>query len=122
VADKKMTLQAQINNFRKEYIFVPTEYPMERIELKDILFIVGMKDYLKIVTTQNKIHILQSFKRMLEILPSADFVLTHKSFVVALSKIENIERNRIKIGDNLIPISEPLKTKFYEAIDRLNRD
>lgn len=120
VADKYNKSIAK-NGKQKEFIFVHTEYRMERIELKDILYIEGMKDYLKIVTTSKDILTLKSFKTLLEMLPPTDFVRTHKSYVVALSKIENIERNRIKIGNKLIPVSDTYKPDFYKAIERLNR-
>lgn len=120
IADKQMVLHSQ-NGKQKEFIFVHTEYRMERIELKNILYIEGMKDYLKIVTKSKDILTLRSFKALLEILPSDDFVRTHKSYVVAISKIENIERNRIKISDKLIPISDTYKSDFYQAIERLNK-
>jgi len=109
------------NNYTKDSIFVNTEYRLERIELKRILYIEGMKDYLKIVTTEKNILTLQNFKGILEILPEDEFVRTHKSFIVALNKIENIERNRIKIGKALIPISDTYKIGFYNLIDKQNR-
>jgi DNA-binding LytR/AlgR family response regulator len=105
----------------KDSIFVNTEYRIERIELKNILYVEGMKDYLKIVTSEKAILTLQSFKGILEILPSNEFVRAHKSFIVALNKIENIERNRIKIGKTLIPISDTYREDFYTMIDRQNR-
>lgn len=120
IADRQIRQPAQ-NGKQKDYIFVHTEYRMERIELNDILFIEGMKDYLKIVTLSRDILTLKSFKAILELLPSEDFIRTHKSYVVALSKIENIERNRIKIGNKLIPVSDTYKSDFYKAIERLNR-
>ncbi len=55
------------------------------------------------------------------ILPTNEFVRAHKSFIVALNKIENIERNRIKIGKTLIPISDTYREDFYTRIDKQNR-
>ena len=79
-----------------------------------------MKDYLKIVTSEKAILTLQSFKGILEILPSNEFVRAHKSFIVAINKIESIERNRIKIGKTLIPISDTYREEFYAMIDKQN--
>lgn len=98
------------------YIFIKTEYRIEKIELKDILFIQGMKDYLQICMADKKIMTLQSFKKMIQVLPENEFVRVHNSFIVSLSKIENIERNRIKIGENSIPISESYKDNFYNLL------
>ena len=72
-----------------------------------------MKDYLQIHTTDKKIMTLQTFKNLLEILPQIDFQRVHNSYIVSISKIENIERNRIRIGKDLIPISDSYKDKFY---------
>jgi len=99
-----------------EYIFVKTEYRIEKIELKNILFIQGMKDYLQICMVDKKIMTLQSFKKMMQVLPENEFVRVHNSFIVSLSKIENIERNRIKIEENSIPISESYKDNFYNLL------
>jgi two-component system, LytTR family, response regulator len=106
-------LNSSKNNDSNDYIFVKTEYRIEKIEIKDILFIKGMKDYLQIHTTERKIMTLQTFKNLLEILPQIDFQRVHNSYIVSISKIENIERNRIRIGKELIPISNSYKDKFY---------
>jgi DNA-binding LytR/AlgR family response regulator len=100
------------NNFN-DYIFVKTEYRIEKIVIMDILYIQGMKDYLQIHTVDRKIMTLQTFKNLLEILPQCDFQRVHNSYIVSISKIENIERNRIRIGKDLIPISDSYKDKFY---------
>ncbi len=97
----------------KDYIFVKTEYRIEKIELKDILYIRGMKDYLQINTTNQKIMTLQTFKKIIDVLPQSEFQRVHNSYIVSVSKIENIERNRIKIGKDLIPISDGFKEQFY---------
>lgn len=106
----------------RDSVFINTEYRIERIELKKILYIEGMKDYLKIVTADKNILTLQNFKSIQEILPPDEFVRTHKSFIVALNKIESIERNRIKIGKALIPVSDTYKMEFYNRIDNRNRN
>jgi two-component system, LytTR family, response regulator len=115
--DKVYTqLNGLMSNITIDYLFVKTEYRIEKVVLKDILYIQGMKDYLQIHTLDRKIMTLQTFKNLLETLPSNDFQRVHNSYVVAISKIENIERNRIKIGDDLIPISDSYKDKFYETL------
>lgn len=100
------------------FIFVKTEYRIEKIEIKDILYIQGMKDYLQIHTSNQNIMTLQTFKNLLEILPGSDFQRVHNSYIVSISKIENIERNRIRIGQNLIPISESYKSQFYNILKK----
>ena len=75
-----------------------------------------MKDYLQICTSEKKIMTLLSFGNILELLPSEEFVRVHNSYIVSISKIENIEKNRIKIGEKLIPISDSYKDTFYNLL------
>ena len=121
VAEARIDQLKEKSSRQKDSIFINTEYRIERIELKSILYVEGMKDYLKIVTSGKTILTLQSFRGILEILPSDEFVRAHKSFIVALNKIENIERNRIKIGKTLIPISDTYRDEFYNMIDKQNK-
>jgi len=97
-------LKSSTNN---DYIFIKTEYRIEKIELKDILYIQGMKDYLQINTLNKKIMTLQTFKNLLDILPERDFQRVHNSFIISISKIKSIERNRIRIGDCHATIIHP---------------
>ena len=100
-----------------DFIFVKTEYRIEKVNLEDILYIEGMKDYLRLVTTNGNIMTLQRFKTYEEFLPAQRFVRVHKSYLVAVAKIESIERNRIKIKDKLIPISDTYKDGFYKLLE-----
>ena len=100
------------------FIFVKTEYRLEKIFFNDVLYIEGKKDYRKIHTTDKPVMTLQTFNDFeREISPSL-VCRVHKSFMVSLAKIESIERDRIKIKDILIPISGTYKELFYELINR----
>ncbi len=109
-------LSVVFNNHSHDYIFVKTEYRIEKIEIKDIMYIKGMKDYLQIHTSDRKIMTLQTFKNLLDVLHDFDFQRVHNSYIVSISKIENIERNRIRIGKDLIPISDSYKSQFFEIL------
>jgi two-component system LytT family response regulator len=98
-------------------IFVKTEYRLEGINTSDILYIEGMGDYRRIVTTQKKIMTLQSFKELTDILPTDKFFRVHNSYIVSLDRIEKIERNRITINEKLIPISESFGKEFYNKLN-----
>jgi two-component system, LytTR family, response regulator len=102
---------------KPDYIFVKTEYRIEKVDLKNVLYIQGMKDYLQIVSEKKKIMTLQSFKNILEFLPTKDFVRVHNSYIVSIDKIDNIERNRIKIGEKFIPITDSYKEGFYKLLN-----
>jgi len=98
------------------YIFIKTEYRHERVDFDDILYIEGMKDYLRIVCKERKIMTLMSFAKMEESLPSAEFCRVHKSYLVALKKIKSVERGIIVIADQRIPVSNTYKDNFYSKI------
>jgi DNA-binding LytR/AlgR family response regulator len=105
-----------ISSEEKNYIFVKTEYRMQRVDFKDILYIEGLKEYLIIKMITGRVITLQSFKHMEEMLPTSNFIRVHKSYMVAIDKIEFIERNRIKISDKLIPIGDTYKKVFYDTV------
>jgi DNA-binding LytR/AlgR family response regulator len=100
----------------KNFIFVKTEYRLERISLSDIFFIEGMGDYRNVQTGSKKILTLKTFSDFETELPVNSFCRVHKSFIVSIDKIISIEHNRIKIKDTLIPISESYKDRFYNLI------
>lgn len=106
-------------NTPKDYVFVKTEYRMERINFSDILYIEGQGAYLRIVTLESKIMTLLNFQNMENLLPSNNFIRVHKSYIVAMNKIESIERNIIKIGGQRIPIGMSYREKFNKEL-RLN--
>lgn len=109
-------LAEKSSSVSSDYIFVKTEYRLEKIKVSDILYIEGMNEYLRIVTAEKKIMTLQNFKSLEGLLPKSDFLRVHKSYIVALNKIESIERNRIKIQKMIIPISETYKEIFFKKI------
>lgn len=100
----------------KPYIFVKTEYRLEKIAFADILYIEGMRDYRRIHTIHKKIMTLQTFRELEGLLPADIVCRVHKSFMVAIDKIEAIERDSIKIGDKIIPVSEMYKKTFFKLI------
>lgn len=104
----------------QDFIFIKTEYRLEKIFLENILFIEGMRDYRQIHTIDKKIMTLESFKDLELKLPSDQFVRVHKSYLVSLKKIESVERDRIKIQKELIPISGTFRENFYLFITNSN--
>ena len=100
-----------------DFIFVKTENRLEKIMLNEIVYIEGMRDYLRIHTINKKVMTLQNFSEFEKLIPSNIVCRVHKSYMVALNKIESIERNRIKIADQMIPISETYKEFFFQLIN-----
>ncbi|MBC3540291.1 LytR/AlgR family response regulator transcription factor [Rufibacter sediminis] len=100
----------------QEYIFLKVGHRIQKIATRDILFIEGMKDYLRVHTAQEKIMTLTSFSKLEELLPSQNFARVHRSFMVAIDKIDHIEKNRITIREQLIPISDTYADAFYRKL------
>jgi DNA-binding LytR/AlgR family response regulator len=100
----------------ESFIFVKTEYRLERVDIDHILYIEGMKDYLRIICTDKKIMTLQSFAKIEESLPAKNFCRVHKSFIVAINKIKSVERGVILIADQRIPVSNTYKENFFSKI------
>lgn len=103
----------------KESILVKSDYKLKQIELRKILFIEGLKDYVKIhLEDESKpILTLMSMKVMEEMLPTQRFMRVHRSYIVQKDKIEIIDRGRITIGKAIIPVSESYKATFQQFLD-----
>jgi len=116
-AVEKVSVQLdKTTNDNRDFFFVKTGYCIEKIFFDDILFIEGMRDYRNIQTNTKKILTLQTFIELEKELPKSKFCRVHKSYIVTVKKIDLIERNRIKIKDKLIPISETYKENFFKLI------
>lgn len=100
-----------------DFIFVKTENRLEKIMINEIIYIEGMRDYRRIHTTTKKIMTLQNFSEFERLIPASLVCRVHKSFMIALNKIESIERSRIKIADQLIPVSDTYKDTFFQLIN-----
>ena len=96
------------------------DYKLVRIDLAKILYIEGLKDYVKIYLEgeAQPVVSLMSLKSLEELLPSSNFIRVHRSFIVRLDKVKVIERNRIVFGKEYIPISDSYKDKFQEFLNK----
>jgi DNA-binding LytR/AlgR family response regulator len=103
-----------------EFLFLKSEYKIRRINFNDILYIEGLKDYIKVyVNNEDKPILSISTLKMVESkLPAQHFMRVHRSFIVNLDKISTIERSRIVFGKEYIPISDQYKDSFQEFLDR----
>lgn len=101
-------------------IFVKADYRLVQIEINKILYIEGLKDYLKIFTENDSHPIVThiTMKAMEEMLPKNLFMRVHRSFIVQKSKIKLVERNRIVFGKVRIPVSESYKEAFQRFVDQ----
>jgi two-component system, LytTR family, response regulator len=110
------TSNSHDKNSNLDFILVKTGYNTIRIDLDDILYCEGLKDYIKVHITGKTIVTLNSLKKFEELLPDDRFVRVHKSFIISLAKIDSIQNNRIAIGKSIIPIGDNYKTKFNSKI------
>lgn len=106
----------------REFLLVKSEYRLIQVRISDILYIEGLKDYIKIfVNGQSKpILTLMSMKAFEQALPAGEFMRVHRSYIVNTSRISIIERNHIIIGDHPIPVSETYRQTFADYIASLN--
>jgi len=104
---------------KQSFIFVKSEYRQVKIEFSEVLYIEGLKDYVKIYLKDHPkpILTLMSLKKLEEELPSEDFMRVHRSYIVALGKIEAIERNHIVIGNQQIVIAPNYKKTLMDYIE-----
>lgn len=110
----------QQNDFLSDFIFVKSEHKIQKVYLRDILFIEGLKDYISIFTPAERIITLQNMKKMEDALPEKHFIRVHKSYIVSLNKIDSIERSRIWIGEKIIPVGDTYRDPFFKIIDGKN--
>ncbi len=106
--------------FSGQSLFVKSDYKIIKISLPDILFIESLKEYIAIHTVKGKVVTLQTMKKMEEVLPPSHFSRVHKSFIVARDKIDSIERKRIFIKHNVIPIGETYDEAFFSLLNTDN--
>ncbi|MCL4481071.1 MAG: LytTR family DNA-binding domain-containing protein [Bacteroidetes bacterium] len=103
-----------------QFLFLKSEYKIRRINFDDILYIEGLKDYIKVYTSgeAKPVLSLNSIKSLEQKLPEEKFMRVHRSYIVNLNKIETIERSRIIFGKTYIPVSDQYKDKFQEYLDK----
>ena len=101
-------------------IFVKSEYKLVQIELRKILYVEGLKDYIKIYEEDNPKPVLSlmSMKAMEDLLPPSQFMRVHRSYIVRKDKIRVIDRRRIVFGKTYIPISDSYKQAFQEYLEK----
>lgn len=105
-----------------DYLFLKVEYQLVRVALNDILYIEGLKDYVKVwlKSTPKPLLSLTSLKGLEEKLPSRRFMRVHRSFIVSLDQINSVTRNTLQIGSINISVGEQYKDAFNVFISKWN--
>ncbi len=114
----EITLERLESRSSQSYILVKTEYRVEKIDLSSILFIEGMKDYIRIHTLSGKIMTLRSMSSIEQELPGDRFMRVHKSYIVALSQINSISKDSVMINGTAVPLGKSYKERFLMAINQ----
>ena len=104
---------------RDGFVYVKSEYKLVRVDLADISHIEGVKDYVKIYLggRRRALMSLMSMKTLEDSLPRGQFIRVHRSFIVNMAKVTMIDRGRIVVGEDYIPVSESYKDRVQEYID-----
>lgn len=120
VADSLRTITRQESMMKNRFVYVKSEYKLVRVDFDDILYVEGVKDYVKFYFSDNRkpMMTLMNMKTVEDSLPHYQFMRVHRSFIVNMDKINMIDRGRIVIGDVFIPVSESYKELVQKYVDR----
>lgn len=99
-----------------DFMFIRADYQDVKVKFSDILYVEGLKDYVKVVTTDKRYITLMNIKGIMEKLPEKLFIRVHKSYIVALDKISSIKGSSLMIDDKEIPIGLTFKNEFKKKM------
>jgi DNA-binding LytR/AlgR family response regulator len=101
-----------------DYLFIKGDSKNKfiKVDLKDILYIEGLKNYISVYTSTQRLITYQSLREFESLLPAQEFVRVHKSYIVPYGKINTVDGNSLFVNDQLIPIGESFREAFFKAI------
>ncbi|MCC6684940.1 MAG: response regulator transcription factor [Bacteroidia bacterium] len=126
---KSVNKASELMNFKKgessgkdqlDYIFIKSEQKYIKVNFSDILYIEALADYVKVHTPEKRIITLQTMKNLEDKLPSEQFVRVHRSFIIALDKINSISGNVIYMNKDEVPIGKNFREEFFKIIQQNN--
>jgi two-component system LytT family response regulator len=100
----------------KRSVFIKTEYRLEKVLLDELLYIEGMRDYRRVHAVSKQIMTLQTFGELEQLIPPGIACRVHKSYMVALDKIDAIERDLVRVGGKEIPVSETYRASLMRLL------
>lgn len=104
---------------RDRFLFIKSDYKLLRLDLDDILYVEGLKDYVRFyLTSGEKIMSLMSMKRLEDYLPRPEFLRTHRSYIVHMPKVQSVDRLRIVFGEQYIPVSDNYKEDVMNYLEQ----
>lgn len=102
-----------------DYLFIKSDHKNIRIDLDELLYIEGRKDFITIHTKSQSVDTLLSISGLLDKLPANQFIRVHRSFVVAISKIDSVERGQVVIGNTRIPVGDQYREELMRRITKI---
>lgn len=106
---------ANLHEMGADHLFVRVENQLIRIDFKDILFVQALGDYVVFQTEKKKYPVHLTLAAVEEKLPAEHFIRTHRSYLIAIDKIENVEQNSLQIAQHIIPVSESNKKSYWTS-------
>jgi len=106
--------------WKMDYVFIKSEYKLIRVNLSDIMFLSGLRDYTQVYLKgkTSPLTTLQNLKDFEHKLPEEMFIRVHRSYIVSLGHVDAICRNELNIGTHIIPIGNAYRQVLDEAIAR----
>ncbi len=108
----------QATKAERDFFFVQADYKLQKVYPDDILYVEGLKEYIIIYTSEKKIITLLRFEDILKRLSEQRFIRIHKSYIIAIDKIDCIDKNHVVIGEKSIPIGRTYKKEFEARLDQ----
>lgn len=104
---------------KDRFIFVKSDYKLVKIDLNDLLYVEGLKDYVRFYVDKREkpITSLMNLKKVDEFLPSDSFMRIHRSYIVHLNRVSGIDKGRFVIGDAVLPVSDSYRDKVDMFLD-----
>ena len=112
----KTNIQEYTSDSSNDYMMIKADYKLYKVNYGDLLFIEGQHEYVTFHTTTKRITALYSLRNLEETLPKDKFVRTHKSFIVSIKNIEDIDKTNVTVAGNKIPIGASYRDALIERM------
>ncbi|PKQ64963.1 hypothetical protein BZG02_03705 [Labilibaculum filiforme] len=116
IQKQRKTDHPKAESKKNDFFFIKNNSLIEKVKYSEILFFKGMKDYIRIQTIHKKIITLQTMKNLCINLPADRFLRIHKSYIVSIEQIDAIDKNRVVIGQERIPIGDTFRPSFFKSL------
>ena len=114
-------LENEAQGTQKDYFFIKADYKLINIHFNDVLYVEGMREYVRIHTKNQRITTLLSMSKLMKKLPATQFARIHRSYIVNLKNVKEIAKNVVVIGEQRLPISQGKREQFMELVTSLGQ-